>query len=71
MPTGKTGPLAQFITEELYVSAVGPEQVRLADEAEALVSVGAASATASEGAQGTGGSDGGPAFTVKGDWSTD
>lgn len=31
MPTGKAGPLAQFINESIYVSAVGPDQVSLAD----------------------------------------
>lgn len=32
MPTGKTGPLAAHIHEGIYVSNVGPAQVRLADE---------------------------------------
>ncbi len=31
MPVGKSGPMAQFITESIYVSAVTSEQVSLAD----------------------------------------
>lgn len=33
LPTGKSGPLAQFITPELYVSAVDVDQISLADAA--------------------------------------
>lgn len=43
MPVGKSGPLAKFITEDIYVSAVGLNQISLAD-ADA-VPIGSASAT--------------------------
>lgn len=32
LPTGKSGPLAQFITPELYVSMVGPDEITATDE---------------------------------------
>ena len=34
MPVGKSGPLAKFITEDIYVSAVGLDQISLASESE-------------------------------------
>ncbi len=47
MPTGKAGPLAQFIHEGIYVSSVGAAQVRLAEDAAvAGVVTAAADATA-------------------------
>ena len=53
MPTGKTGPLAQFITEDLYVSAVGPAEVSLAEAQPAVVGVVAAESGAEQRVDGT------------------
>ena len=39
-PVGQAGPLAQFITEDIYVSGVRPNNVNLADEAEATATQG-------------------------------
>ncbi|MGM0779351.1 MAG: PTS glucitol/sorbitol transporter subunit IIB [Bacillota bacterium] len=41
MPTGKTGPLAKFITEDIYVSSVGKDQIEPADDAAVHVAAAA------------------------------
>ncbi|MBK8447077.1 MAG: PTS glucitol/sorbitol transporter subunit IIB [Micropruina sp.] len=69
MPTGKTGPLAQFINEQIYVSAVGTDQVTLADEQPVAVGVAAGHASVDEAAGSTDGHS--PGFAVQGEWSTD
>ncbi|NRD76868.1 PTS sorbitol transporter subunit IIB [Bacillus sp. BRMEA1] len=41
MPTGKSGPLAKFITEDIYVSAVDVDQIQLVNGAEAQTAASA------------------------------
>ncbi|MFT8888299.1 MAG: PTS glucitol/sorbitol transporter subunit IIB [Ethanoligenens sp.] len=48
MPVGKSGPLAKFITEDIYVSDVGPEQVSLLEEDSAVQEASASPAVSKE-----------------------
>lgn len=49
MPVGQSGPLAKYITEDIYVSDVGPDQVSLLeDEGTAQEAAAAATATRKE-----------------------
>ena len=50
MPTGKTGPLAQYIHEGIYVSAVGPNQVSLASDEAAVAASNAQESAATDAA---------------------
>lgn len=73
MPTGKTGPLAQYINESIYVSAVDVDQVALAGEA-AMTAPTAQPVQAAPAAQADSAESGtraGTAGTVQGQWSTD
>src|ERR671913_2178550 len=44
-PVGQAGPLAQFITEDIYVSGVKPGNVTMADGSEPVTAAGAATGT--------------------------
>ncbi|MCI1746991.1 MAG: PTS glucitol/sorbitol transporter subunit IIB [Acidipropionibacterium sp.] len=70
LPTGKTGPMAKYINESIYVSAVDIDQVQLAgDAAEAAVAASAAASTAA--ADDSSSSKSGSRGTVQGEWSSD
>jgi PTS system glucitol/sorbitol-specific IIB component len=44
-PVGQAGPLAQFITEDIYVSGVKPANISMADGSEPVTEAGAATGT--------------------------